>query len=216
MPATEKAVEIVHNDKYPGFCSILAYYPMTLPQNGNEILEKRIFTNWLGNGCHPLSFLVEVGGKVSSLQAITNDKGNGAIILQFKNGVMGTLYLAGGPQPNEEYHLHGGNWNLKILNNNRVILNRGIPFEYAYTSNFAPAGDDSGSIVWETQNCLATLENKALFVQGIVQEMMYFCQCVINNQYPIKGSLDFARQITQLYEAALISGGKPVEMEVVL
>jgi predicted dehydrogenase len=213
MPATEKALEITRCGKYPGFCSMLAYYPMALPSNGLEVLEKRTFTNWLGNGCHPLSFMLEVGGPVESLQAVTNTLGHGSIILEFKNGVIGTFYLAGGPQPNEEYHLHGDNWNLKIINSNHVVLNRGIPFEYAYTNNFAPTGDDSGSIVWETQNCLATLENKSLFVQGIIQEMMYFCQCIFDGTSPTKGSLSFARQITQLYEAALVSEGKKIKID---
>ena len=212
MPAADKAVEVINSEKYPGFCSMLACYPMTLPQNGAEVIEKRLFTNWLGNGCHPLSFMLRIGGPVETLQAITNEKGIGSVMLDFKNGVAGTFYLAGGPQPNEEYHLHGSNWNLKIINSNRVILNRGIPFEYARTNNFVPPGEDSGSIVWEPQNCLATLENKSLFIQGIVQEMMYFCQCVLNNEEPVRGSLGFARQITQLYEAALISSGKKIKI----
>jgi predicted dehydrogenase len=213
MPATEKAIEVIRCGKYPGFRSMLAYYPMVLPPNGSEVAEKRTFTNWLGNGCHPLSFMLEVGGPVESLQAVTNARGHGSIILEFRNGVIGTFYLAGGPQPNEEYHLHGDGWSLKIINSTHVSLNRGIPFEYAYTNNFVPAGDESGSIVWEPQNCLATLENKSLFVQGIIQEMMYFCQCVFDNRQPEKGSLAFARQITQLYAAALISEGRKIKID---
>lgn len=211
MPATEKVLEIVHSGKYPEMTNMLAVYPMTLPSNGREVLEQGEITNWLLNGCHPLSFMIEVGGKVESVQAITNENGFGMVQLKFKSGVIGNLHLADGPRPSgDEYRVYGNGWSMELEGGSRVVFRRGIPFTYAYTNNFAPAGEDSGDLVWEPASCLATLENKALFVQGMVQEMKYFCDCVLDGRRPVKGSLEFARHVTQVYEAALLSNGKEI------
>ena len=76
-----------------------------------------------------------------------------------------------------------------------------------------PEGDDSGAVVWEPQNSLATLENKALFVQGMYDEMKYFCDCVLENKAPEYCGLDFAYHVMQVYEAALVSNGEKVEIK---
>ena len=44
----------------------------------------------------------------------------------------------------------------------------------------------------------------------MVQQLNYFCQCVLTETPPVRGSLVFARQITQVFEAALISEGKEI------
>jgi predicted dehydrogenase len=210
MPAAQKAYELISSPHYGNLKSILAVYPMSIPYQGQEILAERTFTNWLGNGCHPLSLLMAAGGKVDAVTTFKNRDGFGTVVLEFENGNIGNLHLASGPQPIEEYHFYGDKWHLAIQNNNRVVLQRGIPFDYANTWNFAPEGDDSGAVVWEPQNALSTLENKSLFIQGVVQELKHFCDCVIDHNQPGLGSLEFARQVMQVYEAALISDGKTI------
>ena len=212
MPAAEKAREVAQSQKYGNLKSVLAVYPMSLPAEGPKAIEERKFTNWLGNGVHPLSFLVSVGGKVSAVTAFTNSEGYGTCILEFKNGVMGTFHLASGPHPVETYSLFGDSWHLTIANTTRVILQRGTPSEYERTTTFAPAGDYSGAVVWEASNCLATLENKALFVQGFFNQMKYFCDCILTGVRSELGSLEFALDVMQVYEAALISQGKTVRL----
>ena len=78
------------------------------------------------------------------------------------------------------------------------------------TTEYAPPGDASGAVVWEPQNCLATLENKALFTQGMWAEMKYFCDCVLAGKSAERGSLEFALDVMRVYEAALLSGGQRV------
>lgn len=210
MPSTEKALEVIHSPQYGGLRSILAVYPMTMPSNGQEILESRKFDNWLGNGCHPLAFILAVGGKVSAVTTHTGKNGSGALLLDFENGVTGNFHLASGPHPIESYSLFGDHWHLQVDNSMKVTLQRGIPFKYGATTNYIPEGFDSGAIEWEAQNCLATLENKTLFTQGIYSELMYFCECVLNQQIPQKGTLEFAHEIMKVYEAALLSAGKTI------
>ena len=67
-------------------------------------------------------------------------------------------------------------------------------------------------MVWEPQNCLATLENKALFTQGIWGAMRHFCDCVLAGQSARQGSLEFALDVMRVYEAALLSDGQRVPL----
>lgn len=212
MPAAQKAFEIMNSEQYGKTKSMLAVYPMTMPRRGEEILEQGTFTNWLGNGCHPLSLLLAAGGRASSVVTHVNEKGSGSVILEFENGLIANLHLASGPFPLERYDFFGESWHLEIENCSKVTLQRGIPFQYGVTNNFAPEGDASGAVVWEPQNSLATLENKALFLQGIYGEMMHFCECVMMHKKPEYCDLEFAYQVMQVYEAALLSNGEKVQM----
>lgn len=212
-PAAVKIREILHERERTPLLSVLGVYPMTMPENGVEVLQNREFTNWLGNGCHPLSMLLSCAGPVRSVTTHRGKSGQGCVVLGFESGVMGTLHLAQEPEPMESYHFYGGQWSAEVLNSDHVILHRGIPFDYAYTNTFAPEGESSGSIVWRPQNCLATLENKSLFVQGMVEELYTFCQAVLGVE-PLQeyASLKFALQVMRVYEAAVLSDGKSIEI----
>lgn len=212
MPSAIKAREVVRAAEYGNLKSCLAIYPVSLPQEGARILEERELTSWLDNGVHPLSFLISIGGKVAAVTTHTNREGYGVCILEFENGVVGNLHLASGPHPLETYALYGEDWHLTIANSTRVSLQRGIPLEYGKTTTFAPEGYDSGAVVWEAPFCLATLENKALFIQGIFNEMKYFCDCVLTGETAEQGSLEFALEVMRVYEAALLSNGQTVKV----
>ena len=213
MPAAAKAKEIAGSAEYGGLNSILAVYHMKFPENRNEILSRDDGTpNWLRNGVHPLAFLSSVGGPARDVTAITNNAGYGAVVIRFKNGVVGTLHLSSGPQPDvESYSLFADQWQMKI-ENARIELRRGIPFIYGETFNYAPPGDDSGTVVWDTENCVATLENKPEFTQGFYWEMKHFCDCVLEGKKPEMGTLEDTLEIMKIYEAALASEGRSVEI----
>lgn len=210
MPAVRKAIEITRSEKYGGLESMLAVYPMKMPENGTDVLERGEKTDWLNNGCHPLSVLLAVGGEVESVLSWRSRTGNGVNLLNFKSGVSGTLHLASGPQPLEDYHFYAPHWHLQIANTSKVILERGIPSVYGKTTSFVPEGDDTGAVVWEAQNCKATLENMSFFLQGMYDEMMEFCRCILEKKQPKTGSLEFALQLTKVYEGLLLSGGKEI------
>ena len=215
MPATQKAIEIFSTEAYAPLRSILAEYPMTIPDDGEAVLREGRYVNWLRNGCHPLSLCMAVGGPVSAVTVHRAPHGGGVCVLEFANGVIGNFHMAAGEnrgQPMERYSFFGDRCHLVIDNGLRVALQRGIPFQYGKNTSYIPEGLDSGAIVWEPQNREATLENKALFTQGIYQEMQYFCAQVLAGKPAEKGSLEFTLEVMKVNEAGLLSGGKRVEI----
>lgn len=216
LPAAEKALELFVNGKYGPVRTILGVYPMSIPENGAEVLETRQTNNWLANGVHPLAFLLAVGGPVTSVTTHRGKHGGGACILHYESGAIGNLHLAQGGSPSspmEQYSVFGQNGHLTIDNTDRVTLHRGIPFDYGKTTSFVPPGENSGAVVWEPQNMLGTLENKSAFTQGTYAELRYFCECILNGVTALRGSLEFALHLMRVYEAGLLSEGNPVPVE---
>ena len=211
MPSTEKVIEVFSAKAYAPLISLLAVYPMTLPENGKQILKVFQHSNWLQNGCHPLSLLLAVGGKVSAVTVHRGGLAGGVCVLEFASGAIGNFHMADS-QPLESYSFFGNSCHVVIDSDLRVTLQRGIIPDFGRTTTYAPEGFDSGAIIWETQNCVATLENKALFKQGFYNELRYFCDCVLESTPAEKGSLEFALEVMKVYEAGLMSDGNRVEI----
>ena len=221
MPAAEKVIEILSAEEYGPLRNMLAVYSMAVPENGEEVLREREYTGWLANGCHPLSLMMRVGGAVCAVTVHRAQRGGGVCVLEFANGALGNFHMASGgtgtqpldSQPLERYSFYGDGCNVTIDNNLRVTLQRGIPFQYAEITSYLPDGVDSGAVVWEPQNNISTLENKALFTQGIYNEMRYFCDQIQSGKVAVKGSLEFALEVMEVYEAALLSDGARVSLD---
>jgi predicted dehydrogenase len=218
MPATRKAKELAAQPEFGPLRSILAVYPMTMPRDGAGVLARGEVCNWLANGCHPLSLMIALGGAVAEVTAVLGpgEEAVGVVHLLFQNGACGVFHLAGGAPPGyagERYHLYGDGRVITIENSTRVAFHRGVPFDYQTQRDFTAPGLESGSIVWEANHNLATLENKALFVQGMYNELMDFCAAVLDGRDPDPGSLAFALQVMRVYEAGLLSQGRPIAIE---
>jgi len=210
MPVTDKAIEIASTPEYGGLNSILAVYPTRIPSEYDAPDKRTGISDWLLNGVHPISFLLAVGRKPRSVRVVSGRNGHGACCIVFESGVIGNLHMASGPIPMEAYYLYGESWHLDIYNNNRIALHRGVPMHYGKTTSFVPPGDDTGAVVWEASNCHASLENKALFTQGIYNELRYFCECILEDRPAKRGSLEFALDVMRVYEAGLRSNGEEI------
>lgn len=215
MPAARKVVELLQTTPLGPLRSMLAVYPTSIPADGDRVLAEGRATDWLDNGVHPLSLLVALGGKPSAVTMHRGPDGGGACVIESGEGVMATLHLCPGipfSQPVEQYRFFGNGCHAAIENCQRVTFQRGIPFEYGRTTSFAPPGLESGSLVWEPQNSLATLENKALFTQGFFGSLDHFCDCILQSKPVQLGSLELAHDVMKVYEAALLSGGQRMEI----
>jgi predicted dehydrogenase len=209
MPSTDKVLDIFAQPDAGPLRTILAQYPMQIPLGDPDTIAP---SNWLANGCHPLS-LLRAFGPINAVTVHRGGQGGGAALFEYASGTFGNLHLAQGAPgyfTRERYSFFGERLFAEIENAGRVTLHRGIPFEYGTTMTYAPPGRDSGSIVWEPQNFLATPENGRLVTQGFVGSMHYFCQCIQTHTQPDRGSLDFAYDVMRLYEAAIRSNGNRV------
>jgi predicted dehydrogenase len=212
MPAFAKVREVLAQPASGALRTILGEYDMDVPQDGERVLTEGRFTNWLANGVHPLSAMMSVGGRVEAVTVHRGARGGGACILEFAGGAIGNLHLAAGMQgPTERYSFFAEHAHLTV-ENARVSMHRAIPFDYARTTTYAPEGDGHGTVSWEPRFTLATLENKALFIQGMYGEMRHFCDCVMEGRRPEMGTLEFALNVMQVYEAGLVSAGQRVEV----
>jgi predicted dehydrogenase len=221
MPATDKALEILGMGQHKPLQSMIGVYPGSLPADGRKTLAERRRTDWLANGVHPLSIMLAVGGPVAAVTLYRSRTGpagedsGGVCLLEFRSGAIGNLHLAQGLRPSqavEQYQFFAKGCAVSIENCMRVIYRRGIPLNYRQSTSFAPPGLDTGSVVWEPQNCQATLENRPLFTQGMWGEMMHFCESALNGKAATRGTLEFALEVMKVYEAALESQGGRVDI----
>ena len=63
--------------------------------------------------------------------------------------------------------------------------------------------------MWEAQDSFNTLENKPVITQGLYGSLKHFADCVLEKVPVERGSLEFAREVTAIYEAALTPGEQP-------
>lgn len=211
MPAVAKLREILALPAHQPLRTILAQYAVTVPKDGATILRERRANNWLNNGCHPLAFMLAIGGRVTAVTVHHGQTDDSLVVLEFASGVLGTLHGAmgvGNSQPVEVFTAFAEGAILTVDNSSRVTYQRGIPFVYGKSTTYAPPGLEHGAIVWAPQNCLATLENNPLFTQGMYGSLRTFCDQALGGPRIHDGSLEFAHELTAVYEAALLSAGK--------
>jgi hypothetical protein len=159
--------------------------------------------------------MLAVGGPARSVSTHRAPSGGCVVLLNYASGAIGNLHLAAGAagsQPIETYTVIGNGAHLHVDNVDRVTLQRGIPFEYGRTTNFAPPGTDSGAVIWEPQRTLGTLENKSDFTHGMHGELMHFCEHALAGTPATRGTLEFALHVMQIYEATLVSNGDVIEL----
>jgi predicted dehydrogenase len=216
MPATTKVAELVRTHQLVSVRTALAVYPLSVPLGDRAYINARNQSLWLANGCHPLSFLVTIAGPV---RAVTTHRGRddcGLVMLRHANGIISNLHLALGAapsQPFERYIVFGEERTVEVENSRRVRFQRGVPFG-PDTMTFAPPGLESGAITWEAQDSMSTLECRSDATQGIQDGLDHFLTCVLAERAPEIGTLEFARHLTQLHEAAILSDERPVEIRV--
>jgi predicted dehydrogenase len=212
MPAAVKVRELLGSGALGELRTLLAQYPLNVPRAGAP--SER--SHWLANGCHPVSLLLSLAGPAAGVTVHRGKDDTGAVLIRHQNGVLSNLHLAlGAPfgQPFERYTAFGARASAEIDNTRRVTFQRGIPFDYAGTTSFAPEGLDSGAVVWEAQDSLNTLETRSEFTQGLHGELRYFLDHVLEKKQPRLGSLEFARQVAAVHEAALRSDHQEIELK---
>ncbi|MCG3181961.1 MAG: Inositol 2-dehydrogenase/D-chiro-inositol 3-dehydrogenase [Phycisphaerae bacterium] len=218
MPVTRRMKKFLAEPRFGAIQSILARFPMDVPPDGSAVLAERRFTNWLGNGIHPLSTMIELGGRPRSVVVHRAGAGGGFVVLQFASGAVGCLHLAEGSArsvPFERYEVICEHGHMVNENNARLIVAPpGYRADYGLADDFTAPADDpaQAAMIFEPQHTLSMLENKAIFLQGFVGELDHWATAALGGRAPTLGTLQFALSVMQTYEAALLSDGRPVPM----
>lgn len=216
MPAVRKSLDILSMPGVGPVRSILGVYPSSFPADGAKALETGENNEWLANGSHPLSAMLELGGPVQAVTTFRSKHDGAALILKYESGAIGNLHLPKGvptSQPFESYLVAAGNSSLSIENARKLTCQRGIEFSYSHGTTFAPAGMDGGATVWEAQDGLNTLENKSVFTQGVFNSLDHFADAILSGKPASTGTLEFAYHLTQVWEASLISDGRSIAID---
>lgn len=217
MPVTRRIKEALAGGAFGKMRTISGRFPLGFPEDGPKVLAEAKYTNWLGNGVHPLSFFVHLAGRPEAITAHRAKNGGAFIVMDFPNGATGCLHDAVGHSQSgamERYEIVCEKGHLVCENNVRLTIHRpGAPFDYGRGYDFTLGGDESAAIVYDVQHTLSTLYNKAIFIQGFVQELEHFVACGLENKPPEIGTLEDARAVMECYEAALLSEGKPVRLD---
>jgi predicted dehydrogenase len=217
MPATRKAEALLGADSFGTLRKIIGLYQTTIPRDGEGALASATESSWLAGGCHPLSAMLQLAGPAEALLTLRDPNGPGGTVwFQFASGATGVLHAIAGASSGfvrERYELYGDARSIVIDDCTRVILRRGIPFDYETTRDYTSNEAETGDAVWEPRHSLATLENKALFVQGIFDELLDFCEAILESRPLRTANLEFTLHLMRVYEASLLSEGELVSVE---
>ncbi|MDQ3815869.1 MAG: Gfo/Idh/MocA family oxidoreductase [Armatimonadota bacterium] len=216
MPAMKRMKAFLDRGTFGRLRTIQARFPTDVPFDGPAVLAENRFTDWLGNGVHPLSLLVHLGGRPDSLVVHRSAHGGGFVVLHYPSGAVGNLHLALGQAasgPRERYECVCENGHMVLDNNVRLTVYRpGYPFDYRRGHDFTAGDEDVAALIYEPQYTLSTLENKAIFIQGFFQELDHFVTACLEGTQPENGTLEMARAVMECYEAALLSQGAVVSL----
>ena len=204
-PANRKAKEILSRPEFGPVSTLTARYPQSLPPPEDRA-DARKMLGFLDHIVHPYSVIRYLGGPIDSLYVERNERTGGTITsIRFATGAVGSLHLSAGQSgmaPLERTEIVGAGANLVVENNLRVTYYRPGAPEGGYGRAGTFYGDDHHApLTWEPEFSLGQLYNKGLFLLGYAPEILYFCECVLENRPPEVGNLEDALEIMRIYEA---------------
>lgn len=202
FPAIEKVKSIITSVEFGPISSVYIRYPQALPENNRD---DKAMVGFLDHIVHPGSILQYLIGPIENLYYL-REKETGATTatLRFASGAIGTLNLAASPgmvAPMEHLEILGHQTNVVVANNIHLTYYRKARRAQYGRGTVFTTSEEVGPLYWEPQFSLGTLENKALFLLGYAQEVLYFCECVKTNTPPDRANLDDALELMKLYEA---------------
>ncbi|MFJ5921188.1 Gfo/Idh/MocA family oxidoreductase [Kitasatospora sp. NPDC092948] len=203
-PAMTRVKEIVSGAEFGGPSSISVRYPLSMPafERRTDLVEMNWFLDCI---FHPAAVLLHLMGPLDRISHEWEERtGASVTVMRFESGAIGTMHLTAGESPSSpssRVEVIGDNANVLVENGNSVTYYRPTPPRaYGRTGSYL-VPTESAPLHWEPEYTYGQLYNKNLFYLGYVDEIRYFCDCVLNGTSPELGSLDQAFHILQLFEA---------------
>ncbi len=215
FPAIEKVREIIGREEFGRPMSLYTRYPQAIPTEDEKRSLEGPLRGFLDHLVHPASIQIYLMGAPESLTSQRAANGSGFGLLRYPNGAVGCLHFAAGQSgtsPLERLEVVGEGANVVVDNGVKLTYYRpGTRGPGGYTAATSFIGSDEGApMFWEPQFSLASMEAKALSIEGFIRELAYFAECVTSGKPPEKAGLEFALDVMRIYEAFLQPEGEVV------
>jgi len=207
MPSIQKAKQIISTPEFGRVTSVYARYPLGLPdEEGRRIEDLEMTMGFRDHVYHVGAVMNYLGGPISRIsyewEAINHST---VASVLFESGAIGSIYFAAGSgaaSPLDRFEVIGEGGNLVIENTLRLTYYRsGDSGLGAYGRGASYIVDDAvAPVVWEPEYSLSQLYNKNIFYLGYVNEVLHFCESVLNGAAPTLGTLEQSAEIMALYE----------------
>ncbi len=217
-PAARKAYEIVHSAEFG--CPTTCYLrdpEMLPPREHRHDLSRMVYV--LDHVVHSASLLHHLMGPVRRLYLEEAPGGDSMVVMKFSSGACGVLHMPWGQSglcPKERFEVVGQGANVVVENNRRIMYYRrgypgSEPFEYGRVGDFTSA-NDCAPLCWEIESYSGQPFNMHIFYQGYAQELLYFCQCLLENRPVRIAGLEDAWHVIRFFETLQHVGDQPVEL----
>lgn len=204
FPSIVKVHDIINSSAFGRPSSFYLRYPMAMPDLQQRHDLRRV-EDLLDHIYHPAAILHYLFGKVDRFTYEWEPlSGGSALSLRFQSGVVGVVHFAAGisgSSPLERLEVVGDGCNVVVENGVKLTYYRRAdrPAYGRAASYLVP--DEAAPLHWEPEFSLGQLMNKNIFYLGYVQEVRYFCDCVLQGRTPVKGNLEASMEIMKLFEA---------------
>ncbi|HEY8454367.1 MAG TPA: Gfo/Idh/MocA family oxidoreductase [Actinopolymorphaceae bacterium] len=202
-PGIEKVKQLMQSPDFGPVSSMSVRYPQALPAPA-ERHDLRTMVGFLDHIYHPGAILHYLMGPIARFSHEWEPTSGASVAtLRFVSGAVGTLHLAAGSavtSPLERVEVVGQGANVVLENGVRLTYyRRGARLAYGRSPSFV-VDDEHAALHWEPEFSLGQLYNKNLFYLGYVPEILHFCQSVIEETPPSKGTLEDSLAIMRLFD----------------
>lgn len=207
-PAIEKAKEIINSEAFGTPTSFFLRYPEYLPPFEERGDLRKMF-KLLDHVNHFGAIIYHLMGKISHFSYEWEPvSGSSVTSIRFESGAVGTMHLAhgiSGSSPLERYEVVGEGENVIIDNGVKVTYYRKSerPLYGRSTSYMVPT--ETAPLHWEPEFSLGSMYNDSMFLLGYAQEVLYFCDCVLQGTPPENGGLEMSLEIAKWFDAYRIT-----------
>ena len=202
-PVMRKMKEIISSPEFGAPSSIFVRYPLAMPEFGKRgsLIEMNWFLDCI---FHPAAVLFNLMGPIDRIayewEAVA---GASVTAIRFQSGAVGALHLAAGSSsagPVDRTEVVGKDANVVVDNGVKLTYYRAAPRSESGRAGSFIVPTENAPLCWEPEFAYGQLYNKNLFYLGYVDEVVYFCDCVMRGTAPSRGSLDVAFRILELFE----------------
>lgn len=205
FPAIEKVMELISSPAFGQPASLYIRYPQALPAYP-ERADLTKMTGFLDHIFHPASVIQYLMGNIARMSYEREPVNGGTVTnMRFASGAVGTMHLTAGQgagSPLERLEVVGQGASVTVDNGVKLTYYRpqqGEGLGYGRSSTYL-VNNESAPLYWEPEFSLGQLYNKNIFMLGYAQEVIHFCESVLQGTPPARGTLAQCREIMKLFE----------------